>query len=838
MGAPGKFVQMKKHLLAWILIAAFGVTGLLTLNNTMYHTPDSANYLGWARSLASFKGYKLTYGPEPIRYVVNAQLYPLLLVPVAWLFPLNVIAAKVFTLGLGLLLLILFYKHVKARTGVQAAIMGVVLLVVNPQILLFSTQVLSDVPFAACMILVFMVVRRMVDHDSPAWTLWSLLALLSAGVLLRDIGFALLLAVAVFLALRKDYARAGFVLLAPMLVYLLWYMRNEVFIANVEFPELRNTKLFFSHVLTGEGQSLLVEFGTRILNNFGTYALPFGGLLLIPQYVGWVFGVVNYNDSLLAAIQSRIDALELPIVLLTLLVVGFGLYRLWTAESGGRLTIIFLVFYGAIILTYPTTDDRYLFPVLVIMAECAALSLKRLLEWIRTRSPGHQPTLTIALAGCIALLLVPNIGWMRNFISTAIEYRDSPKRLYAGIKDQARYPIEYTRWLPQAGSWISAKSIPSTVVISRYKEVGIWLDGRKVLTVGPLVSPEEFEASVRDYRGTYVVASMMEHQLHDFEFQMAVSRRFWFEPVYRAGDVEVLQVHRRDDSRGLREDSQSDSIDAGGVLRRHFLRGVRSIGSGNYVEARSTFQQLRNVEGFEAPATFYEGVASEFSGQLNDANELFRQLGLLPQAGSLLSQARAHQDIIRFLDTASTTGSMTDRASLYHTVSLTYWLWGFRQQAEATVKKCMEADSTYFVGPVFAALYALQRGDVTSASMFVARAGQLRPQDPLVGSLKEITTLAAALDRTTTPEEKASLRVNIGRGFMSIGLSDFAAEEFIRAMDLDSTNAEALEQLSDIYILKHRMYPASVTLSRLLKIEPTNALAQKKLAGILVNMEE
>ena len=50
-------------LLAWLLIAGFGMLMVFSLNTTMYYSPDSANYLGWAKSLAFFHGYELRYGP-------------------------------------------------------------------------------------------------------------------------------------------------------------------------------------------------------------------------------------------------------------------------------------------------------------------------------------------------------------------------------------------------------------------------------------------------------------------------------------------------------------------------------------------------------------------------------------------------------------------------------------------------------------------------------------------------------------------------------------------------------------------------------------------------------
>lgn len=815
-------------LLAWLLIAGFGVLMVFSLNTTMYYSPDSANYLGWAKSIASFHGYELTYGPEVSRYVANAPLYPVLIAPIARFFPLDVIAAKLVTLAFGVVLLFLFYKHTSARTGAGAALFGLLLLATNPQLVLFSTQVLSDVPFGVCMMLVLIVVERLVKEDNaPTWLFWSLIVLLTAGVLLREIGFALLLAVVAFFALRKDYIRAGLILVTPILIYFLWYIRNEVFVANVELNDLRNTWLFFSHVLTGSTGTLFDEFVARIQSNLAFYAMPLGGLLFISQHVGWIFPVVNFNDPSLATVQSLADALALPIMALTLLLIVYGLKRLWNTEPTGRLIGLCLVFYAGIILLYPISDYRFLFPLLLLMAYLTTISMHRILNWISGKK--GKRALFIGLATCMVLLLLPNIVWMRNFVTTAAAYKHAPGNLYAEIKNQTRYPIEYTKFFPQVDEWIVRHSAPSTVIVGRYEEAAVWLDGRKLLTLDPLISPEDFEVTLRDYRSSFIIAYMVGHQLHDFEFQMAVSRRFRFEPAFRAGDVEVLRVHPRS---GSEEFSSPAKIDTGDEMRQKLLAGIRALERGDYAEAAASFQRLRVVDGFEATGAFYSAVVAELSGDLVEARKLFREFSLLPQAGTLLLQAQAHQEIITSLEGAMKATSKMDRASFYHSASLSYWLLGFRRQAEQVMQKCIAADSTYFIGPVFAALYALQNGDIKSAEGFVEHARKIRPEEPLVASLQTIMTAASSLQRSSDPHEKASLLMAIGKEFMSLGLNDFAIEDLVQATELDPTNGDALRQLADLYIIKRRFAPAATTLSRLLDIEPANMDVRRKLETI------
>ena len=838
MASTEKASVHRVDILAWLLIAVFGIVAATSLNESMFYSPDSANYLGWAASLASFDGFTLKYGPEPVRYVTNAPLYPVLLSPVARFFPMSVIAAKALTLGFGVLLLLLFYRFASARAGTNAAFVGLLVLVVNPEMMLFSTQILSDVPFAACLMVVLIVVNRLTREDPPpGWVFWSLPALLACAIHLRVIGLALLAAVVLFFALRKEYARAGFTLLIPLLVYLLWYVRNDVMVARTELPPLQNSKLFLSHFLTGNGGSLFTEFVSRARNNISFYAEPAGAMLFISQYVGWLFAVVDFRDPQLAAVQSIATMIQWPIVIGTLLLFAHGLYSLRKTDPTIRLIALFLIFYAGIVLFYPISDTRYLFPGLVVMAYGLAGSARKMMEWLQTRHGKSRYTLSIGFGLCFLLLLYPNFVWSANFIRTTAAFRNSPERLNAEIGKQRRYPLEYTKLFPQADAWITRQGIPSGVVLSRYVETAIWIPGWKVFVPEPFIAPGDFDMFVRDYGCRYIVAHMASHQLPDFEFQMAVSSLFRFKPVYRAGDVEVLQVYPRDDSTDLASSPDSPG-DSNGVMRQELRRGIQLMQRGDDASALSAFERLRRVDGYEETGTFYAAVATEFCLRLDDARKLFREVLSMPVASTLLRQAQTHQNIIDLLESAMNAPSAPERASFYHTVSLSYWLLGFRPQAETMMRNCMAADSTYYIGPVFASLYALQRSDIAAAETSAERAKLLRPEEPLSNSLLSLVTIARERRDASLPPRKASLDIAMGKAFMSMGLDDFAIGPLAEATHLDTSNTEALQLLSRLYLLKHRMFPAQKVLKRLIQMEPSNNEARNRLKEISTQVSD
>src|ERR1041385_6571343 len=264
--------------------AVFVFSGLAAITDVNLYTPDSTRYLVWAKSLSSFSGYRDFTGPETHRYVLNAPLYALLLTPAAIFFPMNVIAAKAFTLAWGAVVLILCYRWPTRLGGKPAALAACILLAVNPLFLTYSTEVLSDVPFAAVLFGIFLLVPAIGEGRSSQSKLVTLIPLLSAAVLLRELGMSVVIAVAVYLALSGRKKDSLTVALIPILVYLLWLVRNEVIVGGIESPALTNSKLFTHHFFTDPESSLAAEYFGRAGINIRQYAARAGGLLLFPMY--------------------------------------------------------------------------------------------------------------------------------------------------------------------------------------------------------------------------------------------------------------------------------------------------------------------------------------------------------------------------------------------------------------------------------------------------------------------------------------------------------------------------------------------------------------------------
>lgn len=193
----------------FLLVAALFLTaGALRINDLFLYTPDSARYLIWGNSIARGAGYVDDTQPEELRYVVHAPLYPALIAPVEFLFPLQSVAVKAYTLLWGLFALLLLYLWLYHLFGRGAAITGAAMLAFNPGYLVYSTEVLSEVPFIAFLLLVLFIMARSADRGGlsrPEW--WTLLASSSLIGLLREVGVVVTACVALGLWRRGGGGR-------------------------------------------------------------------------------------------------------------------------------------------------------------------------------------------------------------------------------------------------------------------------------------------------------------------------------------------------------------------------------------------------------------------------------------------------------------------------------------------------------------------------------------------------------------------------------------------------------------------------------------------------------
>ena len=823
----------------WLLVAAFVVVGILSLNDTMLYTPDCPRYLIWAKSLAAFDGFKDTSNPDPSQYVVHAPLYPLILAPIAWFFSNIIIPAKMVTILFGALMIVLFYFWAARRSGNSWALVGASFLALNPLTLLFSTHVLSDIPFTVFIILFFVVAEKMIDAPSEEKWGWMFVLVLTLGIFLREVGLTLLLGASSYLVLRKDYRRLLLVFTIPMLFYLIWYFRNEVYVAGIENPPMRNMKIFLSHAFTGSDASLFDEFMARLRINIAVYASQAKGLILFPQFLVRLFPAVTPADPLMGRMMTILSYAQYPLAFLQYGLFAWGVVMNFRTMKIMPLVILFSLFYLMMVLLYPINDLRFLVPILILVLYFAVAGGRDLADRLEKFSSKRRPMVTAAV--CFGFLLaIPNGVWTFNYVANNRAYVTHLNETSKPFMVDARTPELYVRPISLVGQWIAKQHDSSTTVLARWKELTFWMNGKKMLDTDPLLSLSLFEGLLRDYNVGYVVSLITDPGIREFEFQMLQSKRFAFTPVYRAGSLEVIQVHHlyrnipdviKTDLHALNKPMAWVS-DREQEARQLFREGVDLLESDRHQEAINMFNVLFDMTRGSGYMALFKGIALEFAGRYDEAMALFDRFRYQPQAGPFVRHAWYHQTLISEGRKAESDTNKNSKAMAYHKVSAGYWDLGFHKHAFDVLNLALKADSAFAPGLIFGMYYSLELGDTTGARQFFSRTLLADSAHIMNKPVRRIFALMDSTHMKKTPEQKIGYELGLAKTYFNIGLRELSIDQSLAILQRDPNNADALELLAQCYDVKERNWPAIQVLERLLIVKPDSPIAREKLAEL------
>jgi tetratricopeptide (TPR) repeat protein len=833
--SPWRFVLDKR---LWLLCALFFVVSSWNVNDGILYTPDSARYLAWAQSLSSFDGYHDTTSPESTRYVVHAPLYSVLLAPLEWGFRNIVLPAKILTVFFGALIILLFYVWTAGKAGRQASFLGALLLALNPLMLVFSSQVLSDVPFVAALILVFILAERMMELPEESKFGWVFVLALTCGVFLREVGLTLLLGSAAYFFVRKRYRNLLLVCTIPVFFYMIWYFRNELLIAGVENPSLRNVKIMVAHSFTSEDSSLASEFFARLQINTIVYLKLAKGLVLFPQFLVRPYSVVSSSDPAMAVTARLLGYIQYPLIILQygLLLWGIAIKR---RDRRYLLVLFFSFFYLLMILLYPINDMRFLLPMLPPLLHLMIIGGSDLAHKCAVLWAARKTALSL-LGASLVLVMIPNVVWFSNFVAHSHEYARNTNDRSREYIPTALTPELYTRPASLVGAWLADHTDSSTVVLARWKELAFWMKGRKVLDSDPLLSISLFESVLRDYNIDYIVSFITPPGIREFEFQMVQTRRFSFTPVYRAGGYEVLRVHHLYRRHQLIQTNEPVPLSASSdpTLMREattqdlFRQGVKDLEAGRAEDAFRLFDLLLADSHGSGYIGLFRGTALEFGGNFGEAQSYFSRYMYEQQAGAFLMSARFHFVLMREMQKADQDSSKSAKAIAYHKVSANYWDNGFREHAMKMLDKSLLADPTFFPSLIFGMYYSLQLDDTARALSFFKRAERVDSTQGMMRSVRRLFSLLDSARSAASSSKRSSYELGIAQSYLAIGLTDLAIDGGLAALEDDPANTDALEVLVQAYEIKGRPGPESRVLDRLLTLRPDDQALREKLADL------
>ena len=354
---------------------------------------DDSTYVVMGKALATGQGYRIISLPDEPVQAKSPPLYPFLL-SVIWRlkpeFPQNLTAMMLMTAGLTMLFLWLTHTYLvkQGYAGKWQALVVVVLAAINWRTIVLAAGIYSEMAYAALSIAALYLAEEY-EKVRDRWALGSALGVVTGlAFLTRSAGIALLVAIALYFLLRKEWKVAVPILIAGLIIFawLGWGFLNSPAIENTNAGTYESYFQTFRALLGQNDQSTLSSLLSLIARN----AL---GLILI----------------------------SIPVVCLGLAyesVFYFGFAFLFIAggflrQSRARLRLmhIYVVIYLLIHLLWPySAYDRFLMPLLPFLLLFMLVEVQAMFALIRNVLSTQKQLVARVSAAFIGLALVVALG--------------------------------------------------------------------------------------------------------------------------------------------------------------------------------------------------------------------------------------------------------------------------------------------------------------------------------------------------------------------------------------------------------------------------------------------
>jgi hypothetical protein len=459
-----------------------------------YLTPkfgDNAEFLLLGQSLASGRGYAWVNDPAAGPHAKYPPGYPLLIATqlvttgTVHALPAAVPYVKLLSVALFVGSLLLLYDLLLRRAGAGIAAAVTLLTAVNPFMLKYATEVLSEVPYLFASLLALVLFERSArdaEGRRPAWHALAVGAVLGVPYYVRTTGALLVAAALVYLWLLRRRREALLVGLGAALLILPWELRN------------------------------------RLLVGWTVY----GG-----QFFGKDAANLNYEPATVADLLRRAgenvvtyltDAFDtrfsrfLPFLSVPLFLLAAGGY----VRAVRRLTVleVYVVLYGLLCLFWPFAGGRFIVPIVPFLLYYVMLAV----GWLAQRLPGRWPRLALTPGARAAAALVA-VTVLGTLPSVAVDARQSWYNLRHLRDDPPAYYRSQPDWAAflRAAAWLSEHAEPDAVIMSRKDFLMYVYGGRLSVKYRFSTEPEELEPLLHAREPRYIVEDSFDFLIGDFE---------------------------------------------------------------------------------------------------------------------------------------------------------------------------------------------------------------------------------------------------------------------------------------------------------------------------------
>ena len=218
--------------------------GLWVFDPKLSLNGDNAEFITLARSLVAGQGLQYVNLPEPIPATKYPFGFPILLLPMEWLFPgewvpMKILVLIIFSIGIAVL-----YLVVRSRLEILPSLAVVFVSIAcgkswltdvsgvnsfGPLLLHFSHQIMSEGPYLTVSLLAVWLMGHGISQSGIRRnkTLWLGIMCVIGAYYIRSAGIALIFSFFVYLLILRDTKRAFFFIAVCFVAWIPWTVRNS-----------------------------------------------------------------------------------------------------------------------------------------------------------------------------------------------------------------------------------------------------------------------------------------------------------------------------------------------------------------------------------------------------------------------------------------------------------------------------------------------------------------------------------------------------------------------------------------------------------------------------------
>jgi tetratricopeptide (TPR) repeat protein len=499
------------------LILVFIAAGVLRLNECDLFNPDSPRYLIYAQGLLETGEYRAVDVPgEPI-YTWRPPGLPLLLAPVLYFKPYDVIAAKCVVLASAVLLLWMVHLLASSVSGGWSGPLAVTAVSSSPIFLVLSTEVLTEVPYALGTLAVICWMGRWCERRPSA--LFALVVIVLAFLpFVRTVAVSLVAAVAVWsLVSRRRW---------PMLLPV------GVAILGLIWQAQRGDS---SDNYAGQLQATLSEQGLLGVVREASGQLSYYAQATADVLLPGLTGVQPFYVRLMIEASPTLSGFESVALAAACAIVFLAAIGWWSARrQAGGLALLYLPLYFGCLALWPWRHERFVWVLVPLIWAFVPAGLSAATNAL---PPRVRSGWNVAAALCLLALCVWHLRADTELVAANQQFLSRGDTFYA--EDQ---PSFYFSDFRAAGQWIRDHTPEHARILTWHAAIAGTAHRYQKRVSFETQTPERIRQQVEAFSARYLVVPTA--QFHDgFGWQqISADPAIAWKIVYERRGVAVLEV--------------------------------------------------------------------------------------------------------------------------------------------------------------------------------------------------------------------------------------------------------------------------------------------------------